>query len=53
MPTGKVPTNPAVLETLGLVGGGFRSPREYALLDSVAPRLYLTIALIQACTSIR
>lgn len=39
---------PAVLETLGLVGGGFHSPREYALLDSVSPRLYLTMALIMA-----
>ncbi len=37
---------PAVLETLGLVGDGLHSPREYALLDSIAPRLYLTMALI-------
>jgi glutamate carboxypeptidase len=37
---------PAVLETLGLVGNGLHSPKEYALLNSIAPRLYLTIALI-------
>lgn len=37
---------PAVLETLGLVGGELHSPKEYALLDSIAPRLYLTMALI-------
>ncbi|WP_080522676.1 M20/M25/M40 family metallo-hydrolase [Methyloprofundus sedimenti] len=39
---------PRVLETLGLVGGGLHSAQEYALLDSIAPRLYLTMALIIA-----
>lgn len=37
---------PAVLETLGLVGDGLHSPKEFALLDSIVPRLYLTMALI-------
>jgi glutamate carboxypeptidase len=38
---------PAVLEGLGIVGGGLHAPDEWADLDSVAPRLYLTLKLIE------
>jgi glutamate carboxypeptidase len=38
---------PAVLEGLGIVGGGLHAPEEWADLDSVAPRLYLTLKLIE------
>lgn len=38
--------NPAVLETLGVVGGRLHSPEEFAELSSVAPRLYLTTRMI-------
>ncbi|QEM81924.1 M20/M25/M40 family metallo-hydrolase [Halomonas binhaiensis] len=37
---------PAVLESLGLVGGGYHSDEEYVQLDSVVPRLYLTTRMI-------
>jgi glutamate carboxypeptidase len=37
---------PAVLETLGLVGASLHSPEEYAELNSVVPRLYLTVGLV-------
>lgn len=37
---------PAVLETLGIVGAAIHSPDEFAELESVAPRLYLTTRLI-------
>lgn len=37
---------PAVLETLGLVGGGLHSEAEYVELDSIVPRLYLGAQLI-------
>jgi glutamate carboxypeptidase len=37
---------PAVIETMGLVGAGLHSEDEYIELDSIAPRLYLTAALI-------
>lgn len=37
---------PAVLESLGLVGGRYHSSEEYVLLDSVVPRLYLTTRLV-------
>lgn len=37
---------PAVLETLGLVGGGLHSPDEYAELDSIVPRLFLTVGMV-------
>jgi len=42
---------PAVLETLGLVGARIHSPEEYAELDSIAPRLYLTMRLIMALST--
>lgn len=38
---------PAILETLGVVGAGLHSPDEYLELNSIAPRLYLTVALIR------
>jgi glutamate carboxypeptidase len=37
---------PAVLETLGVVGGRLHSPEEFAELESLAPRLYLTAQMI-------
>lgn len=36
----------AVLETLGVVGGRLHSPEEFAELESLVPRLYLTAQLI-------
>jgi glutamate carboxypeptidase len=38
---------PAVLETMGVVGAGLHSEDEYMELSSIAPRLYLTVAMIQ------
>lgn len=38
---------PAVLETMGVVGAGLHADDEYIELSSIAPRLYLTVALIQ------
>ncbi|WP_449433592.1 M20/M25/M40 family metallo-hydrolase [Pseudomonas putida] len=38
---------PAVLETLGVVGAGLHGDDEYIELASVAPRLYLTVAMIR------
>ncbi|SEI71632.1 M20/M25/M40 family metallo-hydrolase [Pseudomonas sp. NFR16] len=37
---------PAVLETMGVVGAGLHADDEYADLSSIAPRLYLTAAMI-------
>ncbi|KPC00911.1 Peptidase, M20/M25/M40 family [Pseudomonas syringae pv. maculicola] len=37
---------PAVLETMGMVGAGLHADDEYIELSSIAPRLYLTVALI-------
>ena len=37
---------PAVLETMGVVGAGLHSEDEYMDLSSIAPRLYLTTAMI-------
>ncbi|MFY9963481.1 MULTISPECIES: M20/M25/M40 family metallo-hydrolase [unclassified Pseudomonas] len=39
---------PAVLETMGVVGAGLHADDEYIELGSVAPRLYLTVAMIMA-----
>jgi len=36
-----------VLETLGVVGAGLHGDDEYIELSSVAPRLYLTVAMIR------
>ncbi|MBA1278180.1 MULTISPECIES: M20/M25/M40 family metallo-hydrolase [Pseudomonadaceae] len=38
---------PAVLETMGVVGAGLHSDEEYLELASIAPRLYLTVAMIK------
>ncbi|WP_313202846.1 M20/M25/M40 family metallo-hydrolase [Pseudomonas sp.] len=38
---------PAVLETLGVVGAGLHGDDEYIELSSIAPRLYLTVAMIR------
>ncbi|PMR77109.1 glutamate carboxypeptidase [Billgrantia endophytica] len=38
--------HPAVLESLGLVGGRYHSSDEFVELDSVVPRLYLATRLI-------
>lgn len=40
------PGKPAVLESLGVVGGRYHSPDEFAVLDSLGPRLYLATRLI-------
>jgi glutamate carboxypeptidase len=40
-------TKPAVIETMGVVGAGLHADDEYIELSSIAPRLYLTVALIQ------
>lgn len=37
---------PAVLETMGVVGAELHADDEYIELSSIAPRLYLTVALI-------
>ncbi|RMO97366.1 Glutamate carboxypeptidase [Pseudomonas syringae pv. philadelphi] len=37
---------PAVLETMGVVGAGLHADDEYIELSSIAPRLYLSVALI-------
>ncbi|AHG40367.1 glutamate carboxypeptidase [Pseudomonas syringae CC1557] len=37
---------PAILETMGVVGAGLHADDEYIELSSIAPRLYLTVALI-------
>ncbi|MBD8731504.1 MULTISPECIES: M20/M25/M40 family metallo-hydrolase [unclassified Pseudomonas] len=38
---------PAVLETMGVVGAGLHADDEYIELDSIAPRLYLTLSMIR------
>jgi len=38
---------PAVLETMGVVGAGLHADDEYLELSSIAPRLYLTVAMIK------
>jgi glutamate carboxypeptidase len=40
-------SKPAVLEGLGIVGGRLHSSDEWADLDSVAPRLYLTVRMLE------
>lgn len=42
---------PAVLETMGVVGAGLHSEDEYLELASIAPRLYLTTAMIRALST--
>ncbi len=38
---------PAVLEGLGIVGQGLHTPEEWADLESVVPRIYLSLRLIE------
>ena len=40
------PDKPVVLESLGVVGGRYHSPDEFAVLDSLTPRLYLATRLV-------
>jgi glutamate carboxypeptidase len=40
------PGKPVVLESLGVVGGRYHSPDEFAVLDSLTPRLYLATRLV-------
>jgi glutamate carboxypeptidase len=42
---------PAVLEGLGVVGQGLHSPDEWAELESVVPRLYLSLRLIETLSA--
>lgn len=42
---------PAVLETMGVVGAGLHSEDEYLELSSIAPRLYLTAAMIRTLST--
>ena len=42
---------PAVLETMGVVGAGLHAEDEYIELSSIAPRLYLTTAMIRALST--
>ncbi|WP_313026523.1 M20/M25/M40 family metallo-hydrolase [Pseudomonas lopnurensis] len=42
---------PAVLETMGVVGAGLHSDEEYIELSSIAPRLYLSVAMIRALSA--
>lgn len=42
---------PAVLETMGVVGAGLHSEDEYLELASIAPRLYLSTAMIRALST--
>jgi glutamate carboxypeptidase len=44
---------PAVLETLGILGGKIHSAAEYAELDSIVPRLYLSVRMIQTLCEMR
>jgi glutamate carboxypeptidase len=37
----------AVLESLGLAGAGYHARDEYIVIDSIVPRLYLLIRLLQ------
>jgi glutamate carboxypeptidase len=39
--------SPAVLEGLGVVGQGLHSPDEWADLESVVPRIYLSLRLVE------
>jgi len=41
-------TAPAVLEGLGIVGDGLHTVDEWADLDSVPPRLYLTVRMLES-----
>lgn len=40
------PAKPAILESLGIVGGHYHSSEEFAVLSSITPRLYLATRLV-------
>ncbi|MCZ2982702.1 M20 family peptidase, partial [Acinetobacter baumannii] len=40
------PGKPAILESLGIVGGRYHSADEFAVLASITPRLYLATRLV-------
>ena len=40
------PARPALLESLGIVGGHYHSADEFAVLASITPRLYLATRLV-------
>ncbi|MEB2871845.1 M20/M25/M40 family metallo-hydrolase [Pseudomonas rhizosphaerae] len=42
---------PAVLETMGVVGAGLHADDEYIELNSIAPRLYLTLSMIRSLSA--
>ena len=42
------PAKPVVMDGMGIVGDRIHSPDEWADLDSVVPRLYLTVRMLQA-----
>jgi glutamate carboxypeptidase len=42
----------AVLETMGIVGKRIHSPDEFAEINSIMPRLYLTVRMIQALSGV-
>ena len=44
---------PAVLETMGIVGQRIHSPDEFAEIDSIIPRLYLTVRMVQELSGAR
>lgn len=44
------PGKPAILESLGIVGGQYHSTDEFAVLASITPRLYLATRLVMEAT---
>ena len=42
------PAKPVVMDGMGIVGDRIHSPDEWADLDSIVPRLYLTVRMLQA-----
>jgi glutamate carboxypeptidase len=44
-------SRPAVLEGLGIAGAGLHSAEEWAELESIVPRLYLTLRLLEILAS--
>ncbi len=42
------PAKPVVMDGMGIVGDRIHSPDEWADLDSVVPRLYLTVRMLQS-----
>lgn len=38
---------PAVLESMGLAGWGYHAKNEYVEIDSIVPRLYLTVRMLE------